>query len=134
MNSNIEGISMKKLITLAALAVFSSNLIAADVDHFKGKPSPDLKSALCNLQEFDKKLKMATTGDKLTPTQMAEVHQLTYTLEVAVQRVQSELAIVAEELENAHKGSEVMANEKVKKGAKEYLTRTKLLTSPLTCS
>ena len=26
-----------------------------DVDHFKGAASPDLKSALCNLQKFDKK-------------------------------------------------------------------------------
>lgn len=118
----------------AVFAAVSTNALAVDVDHFKGKPSPDLKSALCNLQEFDKKLKMATTGDKLTPEQMAEVHQLTYTLEVAVQKVQAELVIVAEELEKAHKGSEVMANEKVKKGAKEYLARTKLLTSKLSCN
>lgn len=125
---------MKKLAILAALAAtLSTTALAADVDHFKGKPSPDLKSALCNLKEFDAKLKMATTGKKLTPEQMAEVHQLTYTLEVAIQRVQSELAIVAEELEKAHKGSEVMANEKVKKGANEYLARTKLLTSNLEC-
>lgn len=125
---------MKKIAILAAfIAAVSTNAVAADVDHFKGKPSPDLKSALCNLKEFDAKLKLATTGKKLTPEQMAEIHQLTYTLEVAVQRVQSELAIVAEELENAHKGSEVMANEKVKKGAHEYLTRTKLLTSDLEC-
>lgn len=125
---------MKKLAIIAALATaISTNATAADVDHFKGKASPDLKSALCNLKEFDAKLKLATTGNKLTPEQMAEVHQLTYTLEVAVQRVQSELVIVAEELENAHKGSEVMANEKVKKGAQAYLARTKLLTSDLEC-
>jgi hypothetical protein len=65
---------------------------------------------------------------------MAEIHQLTYTLEVAVQKVQTELVIAAEELEHAHKGSEVMANEKVKKGAKAYLSRTKLLTSDLSCN
>lgn len=125
---------MKKLAILATLvAAVSANTMAADVDHFKGKSSPDLKSALCNLKEFDAKLKIATTGKKLTPEQMAEVHQLTYTLEVAVQKVQAELAIVAEELEKAHKGSEVMANEKVKKGAHEYLTRTKLLTTSLEC-
>ncbi len=121
------------MMLAAVAATISTNAMAVDVDHFKGKPSPDLKSALCNLQEFDKKLKMATTGDKLTPQQMADVHQLTYTLEVAVQKLQSELVIVAEELEKAHKGSEVMANEKVKNGAKEYLARTKLLTSKLTC-
>jgi len=125
---------MKKIILAALFAALSHHAIAEDVAHFKGKPSPDLKSALCNLQEFDKKLKLATTGKKLTAEQMAEVHQLTYTLEVAVQKIQSELVIVAEELENAHKGSEVMANDKVKNGAKEYLSRTSLLTSNLTCS
>lgn len=124
---------MKTFALSALLMLISSSAIAVDVDHFKGKASPDLKSALCNLKEFDKKLAAATTGDKLTPTQMAEVHQLTYTLEVAVQRLQSELVVVAEELEKAHKGSEVMANDKVKKGAQAYLARTKLLTSDLRC-
>lgn len=125
---------MKFLATSSLMAlIISSSVAATEINHFKGTPSPDLKTALCNLQTFDKQLLAATTGKKLTPEQMAEVHQLTYTLEVAVQRVQSELAIVAEELENAHKGSEVMNNDKVKSGAMEYLARTKLLTSDLNC-
>ncbi|NVK24971.1 MAG: hypothetical protein HWE10_08585 [Gammaproteobacteria bacterium] len=118
---------------LFAIALLTNTAQATDVDHFKGKASPDLKSALCNLQEFDKHLKAATTGKKLSPEQMAKVHKLTYTLEVAVQRVQAELEIVAEELEHAHKGSEVMDNDKVKSGAAAYLARTKLLTSALNC-
>lgn len=125
---------MKLLAASSLMAlIISSNVFATEINHFKGTPSPDLKSALCNLQTFDKALLKATTGEKLTPEQMAKVHELTYTLEVAVQRVQSELVIVAEELENAHKGSEVMDNKKVKSGAKAYLARTKLLTSDLKC-
>jgi len=120
-------------IISALLFGLAAQVNATDVDHFKGTPSPDLKTALCNLKTFDQKLKAATTGETLTPEQMAEVHELTYTLEVAVQRVQSELEIVAEELENAHKGSEVMDNAKVKSGAYQYLLRTKLLTSDLSC-
>lgn len=130
---------MKKFATslIATLTIFTGftfQSMATDVDHFKGQASPDLKSALCNLQQFDQKLAKVTNGKALTGTEMAEIHQLTYTLEVAVQKVQAEMAIAAEELEKVHKGSEVMASEKVKKSTEDYLTRTQLLTSPLKCS
>lgn len=126
---------MKKQLTFALLATFfSSVLFATDVDHFKGQPSADLQSALCNLQQFDSKLKAITSKSDITPTDMANIHQLTYTLEVAVQKVQSELQTAADELEKVHKGSEAMDSDKVKQAGQKYLSRTKLLTSNLDCN
>ena len=124
-----------KTITIASLlvALASFNIQATDVDHFKGAASPDLQSALCNLKKFDKKMAKLVKKQEMKMEDLAEIHELTYTLEVAVQRVQSEMNVVAEELEKAHKGSEVLAEAKVKKAAKEYLDRTKLLTSKLPC-
>ena len=125
---------MKKLITFAFVCTMFSSLVGAtEVNHFKGAASPDLKSALCNLQNFDKKMAKLVGKKKMEMEDLAEIHELTYTLEVAVQKVQSELNVVAEELEKAHKGSEVLAEAKVKKAAQEYLDRTKLLTSKLQC-
>lgn len=125
---------MKKFTLASLMVVVSSfSVQAADVDHFKGAASPDLQSALCNLQKFDKKMAKLVGKKKMEMEDLAEIHELTYTLEVAVQRVQSEMNVVAEELEKAHKGSEVLAEAKVKKAAKEYLDRTKLLTSKLAC-
>jgi hypothetical protein len=125
---NIKAItSMALLISLISL-----KSAASEVNHFKGMPSPDLQSALCNLQKFDTQLK-SITSKPLTANDMAEIHQLTYTLEVALQKVQQELTVAAEELEKVHKGSETMAKEKVKKSAIEYLARTAKLTKAPSC-
>lgn len=125
---------MKNQLILTLLATFfSTALLATDVDHFKGQPSTDLKSALCNLQKFDKKLKVVTKQTPITASDMAKIHQLTYTLEVAIQKVQQELEIAAEELEKVHKGSESMNSQQVKTAAEKYLNRTQLLTSKLNC-
>lgn len=125
---------MIKKITIATLFMssISLNAQAADVDHFKGTPSPDLHTALCNLQTFDTRLK-TMTSKPLTANDMAEIHQLTYTLEVALQKVQQELVIAAEELEKVHKGSEVMGKDKVKQAANQYLAITQKLTANLSC-
>ncbi|MGJ8679500.1 DUF6746 family protein [Paraglaciecola sp.] len=125
--------SIKILISVALLISLTSlNSEASDVSHFKGQPSPDLHSALCNLQKFDAQLK-TITSKPLSPNAMAKIHQLTYTLEVAVQRVQTELATAAVELEKVHKGSETMSEEKVKNSAQKYLAVTQALTANLTC-
>ncbi len=131
-----SGNKLKKLNTLVISALtilsISANSHAGDVDHFKGKASPDLQSALCNLQKYDAVLK-AMTSKPLTANDMAEIHQLTYTLEVAVQRVQAELAVAAEDLEKVHKSSETMGKDKVKQAAEKYLAVTEKLTQNLTC-
>ncbi|MCF2948000.1 hypothetical protein L0668_07770 [Paraglaciecola aquimarina] len=118
--------------TSLLLASISFTIFATDVDHFKGTPSPDLKSALCNLQKFDNTLK-TITDKPLSANDMVQIHQLTYTLEVALQKVQQELKVAAEELEKVHKGSEVVSKEQVNTAAKKYLSKTQVLTSNLNC-
>lgn len=126
---------MKNQLISALLATFFSTvLFATNVDHFKGQPSADLKSAICNLQKFDKKLKEVTKQTPITASDMAKIHQLTYTLEVALQKVQQELQTAAVELEKVHKGSESMDNLQVKTAAEKYLNITQLLTLNLSCN
>ncbi len=118
-----------KLIPLLTALTFSLTLTAAPAlasdddkrpDHFKGKPSENLEQALDNLREYNAKLTEVINGE-LKPQKMAEIHQLTYTLEVALQRLDEEVDDLQDVLENVHKGSEHMDFDKVTKNAKQYL-------------
>ena len=125
---------MKTFSAVALLVSFMSTpLLATDVDHYKGKPSPDLKSALCNLQSHDADFKAMIGNDPMKVEDLAKLHQMTYTMEVALQKVQQELVKAAESLEKVHKASEVLAGDNVKVTAPDYLNITQLLTSGVEC-
>lgn len=89
-------------------------------DHFKGKPSATLAEALANLQEYNQRLSDILDGE-LTPQKMAEIHQLTYTLEVALERIDDEVDTMKDTLEEVHLGSEQMNFERVKVNGVKYL-------------
>ncbi|OZB06199.1 MAG: hypothetical protein B7X54_03105 [Idiomarina sp. 34-48-12] len=89
-------------------------------DHYKGKPSENLVQALNNLREYNKLLNAELQGE-LTPQKMAEIHQLTYTLERALERLDDEVDEMKEVLEEVHLGSERMELDKVKKNGAKYL-------------
>ncbi|MDT7525066.1 MAG: DUF6746 family protein [Pseudidiomarina maritima] len=109
-------------VILASGVAFAPASQASDdrPDHFKGKPSENLEQALDNLREYNKKLAEVLNGE-LTPQKMGEIHQLTYTLEVALQRLETEVDDLQDVLEEVHKGSEHMDFDKVKKNGKQYL-------------
>ena len=73
-----------------------------------------------NLNEYNAKLQEIVKGD-LTSQDMAKVHELTYTLEVALARLSKELDIAANSLEEVHLGSEQMNKQRVKGFGKSYL-------------
>lgn len=89
-------------------------------DHFKGEQSTSLEEALANFAEYNEKLEVVLNGE-LEPADMAEIHQLTYTLENALERINIELAQLAETLEEVHLGSEQLAYDRVREAARLYL-------------
>jgi len=117
---------MKLLSMMAAGAALLFNVTAmADDDdqryeHFKPEPAENLEQAIMNLNEYNAKLQEIVNGD-LTSQDMAKVHELTYTLEVALARLSKELDIAANSLEEVHLGSEQMNKERVKGFGKSYL-------------
>ena len=56
-------------------------------DHFKGEPADTLQQAVTNLSEYNARFDKLLAEDELTPMDMHEVHQLTYTLENALQKI-----------------------------------------------
>lgn len=117
-----------KLTTVFALAgtlaIAMPAFASERPDHYKGEPSPSLEAALSNLAEFNPKLAALVEKDSLSAQEMNEVHQLTYTLEQALERIESERARVAELLEEVHVASESGDSKTVKTSGRAYLEGT----------
>lgn len=108
-------------LAMAATLVFSANSFATErIDHFKGLPSPDLATAVKNFSEYNDLLAKQLAGE-LTPQALAEIHQLTYTLEVALEKIGDEIKALADTLEEVHVASETSEPEKLAEESKKYM-------------
>lgn len=116
-------------LTTSALIAFASHTTASDdrPDHFKGLPSANLEQALHHLSSHNEQLASALSSE-LTPAAMADIHQLTYTLEVALARLASSIETLQEQLEEVHLGSETMDTERVQTNGQRYLEGSRALT------
>lgn len=116
---------MKHIYTVFAalvLLVTTPAPVSADQEyqHFKPEPSDNLHQAMMNLMKYNAELQTIIDGD-MPPKDMAKVHELTYTLEVALARLSKELDIAANSLEEVHLGSEQMNTQRVKGFGSSYL-------------
>lgn len=125
---------MKRVFSTLAL---TSALLFADVgiaseeahrpDHFKGLEAATLEAAVANLTSYNQKLKQRLEGE-LTPVDMAAIHQLTYTLENALETISNEVKNIADLLEEVHVASETMDVNTAKKSGSRYLQESQYLT------
>ncbi|WP_258806740.1 DUF6746 family protein [Pseudidiomarina sp. CB1] len=119
-----------KLTVLALTTVIGLHAPALQADeeqryeHFKGQPAKNLDQALFNLANFNAKLEQIMAKGELTANDMATIHQLSYTLENALQRLDEEVDTMQEVLEEVHLASESMDFETVQKQGKVYLEST----------
>ncbi len=115
---------MKRSIVVtaaASLLAFAPFAFATErYDHFKGKPSETLVEAVRNFSECNEKLEAVLNG-KLDDNAMHTVHELTYTLENALEKINSELAALADTLEEVHQASERHDHDAVLRYGREYL-------------
>ncbi|MCA1806064.1 MAG: hypothetical protein LC646_12220 [Xanthomonadaceae bacterium] len=91
-------------------------------DHFKGLPANTLEEAVRNFSEHNHKLEAVLTQDTLTSRELFAIHELTYTLENALERINTELEALAETLEEVHVASETADTETVRSKGGEYLS------------
>ena len=76
------------------------------VDHYQGLAAETLAEALDHLAEYNARLASMIERGALTPADLNAIHQLTYTLENALERIGEEVAAIAETLEEVHVASE----------------------------
>jgi len=76
------------------------------VDHFEGLPSETLAEAVANLSEYNNRLAEVLARETLDARDLATVHDLTCTLENALEKISADLVDLAEILEEVHVASE----------------------------
>jgi hypothetical protein len=113
----------KTLISILACAGLATTPLAysGEVEHFKGKPSKSLEQAVSNFSEYNSKLEQVLNRE-LTPEAMNEVHQLPYTLENALGKINAEFDALAETLETIHIASEHADPDTVKTSGEQFLS------------
>jgi hypothetical protein len=121
---------MKSLLSAVMLGstLFIAGAALADErpDHYKGKPSDTLEQAVANFSEYNQKLKTALAGE-LTPLAMVEIHELTYTIEVALEKIHAETAKLKDTLEELHVASEHMDTDTAKARGDAYIKAAQTL-------
>lgn len=109
-------------LLLAGVLGFAASAQADErPDHFEGKASATVAEALTNLREHHPQLQALLAKDNLDARDLYQVHQLTYTLENALERLASELERSAEMLENVHVASENNDADTVREEGRQYL-------------
>mgnify|MGYP006142342975 CR=1 FL=1 len=121
---------MKQCLT--AVLLLSSVLLSTQVlaserpDHYKGKPADTLEQAVANFSEYNQKLNTLLKAE-LTPQAMAEIHQLTYTIEVALEKIHTETGKLKDTLEQVHVASEHMDMASAKRSGDAYIKAAQTL-------
>ena len=96
--------------------------------HFAAKPAPDVNTALCHLEKYNAILSDVAAGKTLDAVAMNKIHELTYTLENALARLNTTLAATAIALEEVHLASERMDQDVVKAESQKYFVLLASLT------
>lgn len=119
--------SLRKTISAIILAAATVTVAhATDVKHFKGEKPETMAEAIAIIEKYNAQLEGRIQYD-LTPYTMAEIHQMSYSLENALQFIEEHLKKTQENLEEVHIASETNDTETVQKKGKEYLQGTKEL-------
>lgn len=128
--SFFEDIMTKILLTVLTGMIWASSANADDeYRHFPSIAAPNTVTALANLAKYNQSLQAITSQSSISPEDMVKIHELTYTLENAVHRLQQDLNEIADELEKVHKASEVLDSKVIKDAGSKYLKATGLLTN-----
>ena len=97
-----------------------------EVQHYKAQPAPNLEAAVKNLREYNQKLE-EHLNQEMTVENMEKIHQLSYTLENALKRMDKDLNSIASVLEGMHLASEARNEEKVQGNAETYLENMSMI-------
>lgn len=115
------------------LTAFCSGLIVTTAvaddrpDHFKGEPAPTLEAAVANFSTYNQQLAVLLSQDALSPQDLAKVHELSYSLENALEKIDTEVEAMAVTLEEVHQGSETNDPERVQENGAIYLEAAQTL-------
>lgn len=109
------------IVTFVAMGATSAIGDEERVEHYEGLPAETLDGAVTNFSEYNARLAAVLEKPELTDEDLQTVHELTYTLENALQKINAELDTLAETLEALHLASETDDPEGTKTHGAAYL-------------
>lgn len=118
------------LLTALCTGLLATTAHAESPDHFSGEPSRTLEEAITNLGNYNARLTELLAKDELSNRDLGTVHELTYTLENALARIDAEVDTMAASLEEVHLGSERVDRKRVRLNGMAYLNAARPLTTP----
>jgi hypothetical protein len=118
---------MKFLATALFLLAFASVQASERPEHYEGRESATLEAARINFALANAQLAVLLDQRELSLDDLAEVHELSYTMENALQKISAEVAQMAIELEEVHIASERADIETVRSQGRSYLERAQKL-------
>jgi len=116
------------LVTAAVMSLgFLLPVAAEEVSHYAPEPSATLEQAIENFVNYNRKLADVLERDPLTTADMEEVHQYTYTLEIALAKINEDLGALPVVLEEVHQTSEGDDPARLRDAGAAYLGQAQLL-------
>ncbi|MEQ5803483.1 DUF6746 family protein [Halomonas sp. H10-9-1] len=123
---------MKKLLLTAMCFGLLGTTANADdherADHFEGEAAESLEQAVTHFTETNRELAKLLAQDELSNADLGTIHELSYTLENALAKIDEELDTMAVDLEELHLGSETLEHERVRTHGVAYLEAARTLT------
>jgi len=114
-----------KVINYLAAAALSFGVAtmakAEEVEHFKGESVDSLQEAVTHFKRYNQRLETLLKKDSMSAEDVTNVHELTYTLENALAKINQELAKLAATLEEVHVASEKYDADAVHEHGEAYM-------------
>ncbi|TVS02016.1 MAG: hypothetical protein EA407_10520 [Rhodobacteraceae bacterium] len=112
----------RRTALILALAMRTTPAYADDgVDRHDAEKSADLTAAMVTFSESSKRMVTMLARSNMTRETMEEIHQLTYTLDVALAKIIEAATELADLLEEIHLASERSDAEKLSRVTDSYL-------------
>jgi mannitol-1-phosphate/altronate dehydrogenase len=112
---------------MLALAVATAGLASDRVEHYEAKSAATLEEAVANFAEYNDKLAAILEQEELEGADLEAIHELTYTLENALERMREDMVGLADTLEALHLASEDHNEAVAREQGAAYLTTARTL-------
>ncbi|WP_288939844.1 DUF6746 family protein [Roseovarius pacificus] len=121
--------SVKILTTAMAIVLGGLTQAKAEegVSHYEALPSETLAEAVENFVTYNDKVQEVLARETLSVADMEEIHQFTYTLEIALAKINEELGALPVVLEEVHLASESDNPARLRAVAEVYLEQAEVL-------
>jgi len=114
------------ITTCLALGLLTGPALASEdekeeFEHYRAEKAETLGQAVKNFSEYNNVVAKVLEKDQLSPADVEEIHEATYTLENALERMEEGMEQLEETLETLHRASEAHQEQAVRKAGKAYI-------------